>query len=502
MLAIELHFLRGRFHATPWGRHVNEGVPEWPPSPFRMVRALYDAWKRKRSDWPAERVEPLFTALAGDNLRFHLPPARMSHLRLFYRQGGQNASDKQKVFDSFVVIDPRDAVVMGLPSATLDASQRRDLDELCSLLSYFGRAESLASIRVATADLPWNCVPAVRSEPARGLEIVRVACLVRPGEQAAFQVEPAMQTTRSGAALPAVTLGWLDSIAWGSDKVIERALSQPPALRFVAYRCAADALSAPSTPGLRATPTAEADTVVLAIDGKVRPRVIEAIRVGDELRRRSMGAHRRVMGGDPAKVSLRFSGKRADGRYLLNGHHHASFLAWDRDQDGVIDHAIVMSAGFDRTELRALQQLYPLEFPDPNHPSALVPVAIGPRSSLFANEASHTFLSATPFVPTRHYRAKRDGDHRDWLRREVARSLLQHGLPNPTSVERVDHHVLADGRRVRWLEFRRARKGNSPKLGYGFRLEFEASVPGPFSIGAGSHFGLGLFVPVRQDRGT
>lgn len=498
MLAIELHFLRGRFHATPWGRHVNEGVPEWPPSPFRMVRALYDAWKRKRSNWPAERVEPLFAALAGDDLRFHLPPARMSHLRLFYRQGDENAANKKKVFDAFVVTDRSAPVVMGLPSAALDAAQRRDLGELCGLLGYFGRAESLASIRVTDVDPAWNCVPAAHSEPAHGLEIVRVACLVRPGEQATIEVESAAPAARTRPSRSAVTLGWLDAIAWGSDKVVERRLSQAPALRFVAYHRAADALSAPNTPRLRATLTAEADTVVLAIDGKVRPRVIDAIRVGDELRRRSMGAHRRVMGGDPAKVSQRFSGKRADGRYLLDGHHHASFLAWDRDQDGVIDHAIVTSAGFDRTELQALQQLYPLEFPDANHRSALVPVAIGSRSSLFANEASRTFRSATPFVPTRHYRAKRDGDHRDWLRREVVRSLVQHGLPSPASVEHLDHHVLEDGRRVRWLEFRRARRGNSTELGYGFRIEFEAPVPGPFSIGTGSHFGLGLFIPIPQ----
>jgi hypothetical protein len=56
VVVIELRFLTGRFHATPWGRNVNEGVPEWPPSPYRLLRALYDAWKRKRPDWPEGRV--------------------------------------------------------------------------------------------------------------------------------------------------------------------------------------------------------------------------------------------------------------------------------------------------------------------------------------------------------------------------------------------------------------------------------------------------------------
>ncbi len=35
---IKLTFPAGRYHATPWGRHVNEGVAEWPPSPWRLLR--------------------------------------------------------------------------------------------------------------------------------------------------------------------------------------------------------------------------------------------------------------------------------------------------------------------------------------------------------------------------------------------------------------------------------------------------------------------------------
>ena len=40
MLALGFRFPAGRYHATAWGSHVNEGVPEWPPSPWRLLRAL------------------------------------------------------------------------------------------------------------------------------------------------------------------------------------------------------------------------------------------------------------------------------------------------------------------------------------------------------------------------------------------------------------------------------------------------------------------------------
>ena len=40
MLAIKFTFTANRYHATQWGRHVNEGVPEWPPSPWRILRGI------------------------------------------------------------------------------------------------------------------------------------------------------------------------------------------------------------------------------------------------------------------------------------------------------------------------------------------------------------------------------------------------------------------------------------------------------------------------------
>lgn len=40
MPTLKLRFPGGRYHATPWGHHVNEGLIEWPPSPWRLLRAL------------------------------------------------------------------------------------------------------------------------------------------------------------------------------------------------------------------------------------------------------------------------------------------------------------------------------------------------------------------------------------------------------------------------------------------------------------------------------
>ena len=39
MLAISFTFHAGRYHATPWGRHVNEADVAWPPDLWRPLPA-------------------------------------------------------------------------------------------------------------------------------------------------------------------------------------------------------------------------------------------------------------------------------------------------------------------------------------------------------------------------------------------------------------------------------------------------------------------------------
>src|SRR5437867_3663314 len=48
-----LRFPGRRYHATPWGHHVNEGLIEWPPSPWRLLRALLATGYTKLG-WPAD----------------------------------------------------------------------------------------------------------------------------------------------------------------------------------------------------------------------------------------------------------------------------------------------------------------------------------------------------------------------------------------------------------------------------------------------------------------
>ena len=68
-----------RFHATPWGSHVNEGQVEWPPSPWRLCRALLATGLTKLG-WREDQIPPVATelleSLSGVLPEYQLDPAR------------------------------------------------------------------------------------------------------------------------------------------------------------------------------------------------------------------------------------------------------------------------------------------------------------------------------------------------------------------------------------------------------------------------------------------
>ena len=131
MTMIELRFPAHRFHATPWGRHVNEGVVEWPPSPYRLMRALYDAWKRKSPELPEAAVAEVFEALATEPPRFGLPKAVASHTRSYLNSNTFDPTDKSLIFDGFVAVDPGAACFVPWPGVELTEAQREVLLRAC-----------------------------------------------------------------------------------------------------------------------------------------------------------------------------------------------------------------------------------------------------------------------------------------------------------------------------------------------------------------------------------
>ena len=177
MTVLELRFLAGRFHATPWGRHVNEGAVEWPPSPWRLLRALIATWYLKAQDEVGrDTVSAVIAALSAQNPRFVLPPAGQGHTRHYLPFNEGKNEKTTKVFDTFIQLAPQDAVLVAW-DVTLSQEQLTALRTLANRLGYFGRAESLVEARVldGVEQIKANAEPLTEdTTPAPGKELVRL----------------------------------------------------------------------------------------------------------------------------------------------------------------------------------------------------------------------------------------------------------------------------------------------------------------------------------------
>jgi len=491
MLVLEFAFPGGRFHATPWGRNVVEGEPEWPPSPYRLVRALYDTWKRKRPQWPDSRVEPLLSALAAQAPRFRLPPASTSHIRVFQSKNTRNASDRSKIFDAFVVTSPGSVVLAGWPNTTLADAQADDLGELLTLLNFLGRSESwvVARLLPGVDSMDWNCIPEEGQSPGANREIVPVACPVPRDEYRPRRVKSPSRGQEVSEE------GWLEALAWTTEDLHRTKLSAPPGLRSVPYLRSSRCFEVARV-SRREIRQPAVNGVLYAMHSDILPSVTSTLEVAERVRRKLMGIHRRAAGGS-SRVSPIFSGKDMSGR-PATGHLHAYFLPTDEDRDGRLDHLLVISrTALDSTERLALDRLESIWQPQGRPDIRLVPVRWGDPARLLP--PARQWVSATPFVPPRHYRKGR-GEFSEWILQELRREAVHHGLPPPSRATPRPGLVVR-GRSFRWIDFRRNRKGDTPDLGYGFDLEFQEPIQGPVALGYGAHFGLGLFLPRKNDAG-
>src|SRR5438552_6009417 len=196
MTVILLQFPAGRFHATPWGRHVNEGAVEWPPSPWRLLRALIATWhlKNKSNSVTEPALRALVAKLAGALPTYQLPPATAGHTRHYMPINEGKTEKRTKVFDTF--LHPAGALKIAWP-IEIDDNECAALDALLKNLSYFGRAESLVEARLLadSESVEPNALPLHEDQLlAKGQEIVRLLAPMPPDDYEKWRAERVAQS--------------------------------------------------------------------------------------------------------------------------------------------------------------------------------------------------------------------------------------------------------------------------------------------------------------------
>jgi CRISPR-associated protein Csb2 len=464
-VVVQLTLPWGRFHATPWNRAANEGAVEWPPSPWRLLRALYNSWKVHHPHVSDRDVMEVLAALSAPP-SYVLPPAVEAHTRHYlpsgdHREGFKNDTDKQ--LDSFVVTE-RNARMWVEWDVELSGHLSGVLSTLLDGVGYLGRAESLVDCEVV--DRPGQ---GVRHAPLG--DGASVAQEVRLLGFATDATEQLLTQTPSSVR---------------SDKRL-----MPKGTIFVRYE-APPRHDVPRLSGPKHS-HAPITAVRFALGTSVKPSRFDAVDYGHVFHaasvRRAVDSH----GHSPV-----LTGRGRDNAPLHGRHEHAHYLLLpDRaDHSAARSSSMVVWApggltGQDVDALCSLRQLRsnylgglavrPLTLVAIGTVDQVVPTLTGP---------SRIWESVTPYAPIHRYRR---GSLSDQLLTDINKELTHRDLPHASSVEIVPGP---------WLRYRRYRSGREQirhgRPAYGIRLHMVAELAGPLALGQLSHFGLGIFRPVGE----
>ncbi|HTT85504.1 MAG TPA: type I-U CRISPR-associated protein Csb2 [Rhizomicrobium sp.] len=544
MIALQLRFPAGRYHATPWGRHVNEAALAWPPEPLRILRALIACHHRKadRALFSRQSLAELIEALAAELPYYKLPEAIHAHTRHYMPAPAKTTL----IFDAFARFDPEDPLVVGWPQLALNQEQHSHFEHLAVRLGYLGRAESWVEATVIEWDgQNANARPqesgtrsADQGTTTHSPDLNRVS-LYAPlspeqyREARSHLIQEERDRRRTGwtkkskptdkaiendmkdflATLPerladalAVETSNLQAVGWSDPPAVHRALYSAPELRTAWLGVRRN----------RVTHEQSNPTVArFVLAGRPRPRVEDTLRIAEIMRLAAMARFgwESSTGRRRPKAPGVISGYGPDGKPLRGDNHaHAFWLPEDADNDGELEHVIVYaSGGFNSECRRRLDQITRLwigdrdsDDDDETAKSANTewrlalegfgsPKDFAAASPLLGQSAK--WVSVTPYLLPWH--TKKNFRWTD----QLAREIVERGLPELAEPARDLDSIIIKGRERRPIHFHRfrSRRGltQPDTLGRFVQLTFKEEISGPLALGYACHFGLGLLRPVE-----
>lgn len=531
-LTLEQSFPLGRYHATRWNQNPFEDRHgEWPPSPWRLLRALAARWfqyARETGDEDEDARNELLKKLAAHPPVFHLPvftwrgdpaPRQYQKTEVAWTDASAKAAAYKKpkttlVVDVFRAVSPNDRVIWIWDDVELSARLANLLRDLLKRILYFGRAETHCRFDIGA--MPTQGLP--RCELSKSSKTDSPVLVATPGDKLN-----------------------LESLLASSDDKLFKGRQIPPGTEWHFARL-------PQCPTVMNPPRrkshfpSDLQVIQFAVGGRVFPEQAHWVRVIEKFRGCVLkNATRIVSGGNCSRYrelpsNLRdklklLSGKDGNGKPVQNHQHAYYFLT--PDELGNPTRLIVHSrTSFDATVdqpfeveslLAASREPIFWQSRDPDWSLRLVPLPFEtpPPLSCSMNEAKSTvWISATPFVPPNRHRFRENGRLRAaetaiaLLMKALSDTLFANGssasvvgiqpLDNDGNalVTRSDqdpveftwvtiHETLFDRHRRLKDRTRRVR------LGFRFRVEFSLPVSGPLLVGHSSHFGLGLFLPAK-----
>jgi CRISPR-associated protein Csb2 len=494
---LEVKYINGRVHGTPWGTSHNEGVVEFPPSPWRILRSLVSTWFERSQEVPEATVRSLVDALSRVSPSYIVPKFSQAHKRHFFPDSShlegmfelnkkgeyKQTTPTSKTFDAFSTVNQSDALYVTWP-IELSALERKALANLANQLPYLGRAESLVQARLLAEGeaVPTN------------------------SESRTISTAPNNQLNASPIRLlsPSAETDWdsLILIPWKPRNHV-----RPPGTKQVNYFADRPLEWKPGRASSSAKP--RVNVIEWSIQGQGKIPLTSALLYCELVRQEVLGFCKRKS----VQLDWRITGKE-EGQQSQRHHEHIYFLPVSKNGflsgiqawlpkgvagDASIEEATVRSfSSLTKIADQPLQGRNRSDLPDFREVRVFLQhIGIAATTKTPSFSGSALWETLTPYAPPRHLRS--DNRFERSLYASVRKDLAELGHPEPLDIELLK--VSAQGFHA--LDFRRHRATKNEKLRDGrpafhLQLRFAEEVSGPISIGTHSHFGLGHFVPCSE----
>ena len=474
---VAFKFPLGRYHATPWDASVNEGRVEWPPSPWRILRALVSTFKTRVPHLPEDRLVKMFNKLVTEPPSYQLPHAEEAHTRHYMPTDKHTMSNPGKnrsmAFDPFLSISTDSDLLVEF--SHVNEEERQLLSVLLEALPYLGRADSVCHARLINKTVVNGNT--VRWVPgAANHEGIRLLSPVLP-----FSIDDLCERPtelRKSNRLDPTNALWIDY-----------------------KKATTDRSPRPHTASRKPRPVVTAARWYLPDRG--RPPLTEAVAVAHLLRQGLLSRAKAALGEGYLTIATGLSGRTGTGP-RNDQHRHAHYLAFSDAEDGRIDTVAVWApSGLFPDEVAAVGSLRKLWAPDwlrGLHTYRLGLEALGSIEMALPELVgpSREWVSITPYAPGKRWCKKWNDQNirQQHVAEDLRRELGFREKPVPERIRELEDRQFGAHN---WRRFRRSRprrgEQGTERPAVPLYLTFAEPVEGPLTLGGLSHFGLGLFKP-------
>jgi CRISPR-associated protein Csb2 len=509
MLTLKLNFPWGRYYAHPWGQNPQRlREAEWPPSPWRLMRAIAAGWFRLHAGQPASpELLDLLTALGRELPEIQLPKVAFS--KTVHYQPNYGVTDKEdqgRALYKRVRHENHFVAVAGpvrfhyslltVPEAERVQKAetfRQLLAELTPAVQYFGRAESLCEFTVGVVENFENSDKLARvaldkdGRPSRRIaEDCREVFCPNPGN---FQAEDLWQPRNVASAA-----GALPHLV---EDLFAASQPLPDGARWFSYQMPEGwpqrwIVRHPSV--VREKPkTATGPIVARYLRFSLQCRIgiphKFVVSLAEQFRNQAIRRH-----GD---ATFALSGHKPP-QNVSGDHQHAFYLPQPGTNDEYLTELRVWCRyGFTQREMEALMRVDALRWADGRYPAR--PVLLEVQRELPIVPPSQVWRSVTPFVPPRFWYRQKVRDQKlkrgDTPEAQLARCLRDAGVIVEGSVRRIETERQWEVCKVH-LPKHDSTSEPDQRIGVFLEVRFATPTDLPFlAFGHSCHFGLGLFVP-------